>query len=103
MNTTSASNTDKLMADLRLVVTDAEELLRATADHAGEGAAELRTKAESTLACARERLLKMQETILSQGKAVSQHADQYVREHPWGAIGIAAAVGLVIGALASRR
>lgn len=103
MTTTTTANTDKLMADLRLVVTDAEELLRATADHAGDGVTELRAKAEDTLACARERLANVQDSALAQGKAAGRNADQYVRAHPWTAVGVAAAVGLLVGMLASRR
>ena len=36
MNDVTAAQTDKLMADLRLVVSDAEELLRSTAGQAGD-------------------------------------------------------------------
>lgn len=35
---------DKLIADLKQVVADADELLRATADQAGEKVADLRTR-----------------------------------------------------------
>ena len=41
-NTTVAK--DKLVADLKLVVADTEELLRATAGQAGEKVAELRAR-----------------------------------------------------------
>ena len=39
------------------------------------------------------------------GKAgeVSEVTDEYVRENPWAAIGIAAAIGIVIGFVAGRR
>jgi len=39
-----ADSKEKLMEDLRLVVSDAEELLRATANQAGEGAAAARAR-----------------------------------------------------------
>ena len=42
MTTESSVNTDKLVQDLKLVVADAEELLRATASQAGERAAAAR-------------------------------------------------------------
>lgn len=37
------------------------------------------------------------------GKAATRLADQTVHEHPWRAIGLAAAVGLLIGLLARRH
>ena len=40
---------EKLIADFKIVVADAEELLRATANQAGDKAAELRAKIEATL------------------------------------------------------
>ena len=48
MSNTVASK-EKLVADLKLVVADTEELLRATAGQAGEKVAELRTRLEQRL------------------------------------------------------
>lgn len=103
MTALSSTQTEKLMADLRLVVTDAEALLRATAGQAGNGAAELRTKVEATLARARSGLVQVQDTAVAQAKAAGRHADEYVHENPWRSIGIAAGVGLVVGVLIGRR
>jgi ElaB/YqjD/DUF883 family membrane-anchored ribosome-binding protein len=103
MTALSSTQTEKLMADLRLVVTDAEALLRATAGQAGNGAAELRTKVEANLARARDGLAQIQDTAVAQAKVAGRHADEYVHENPWRSIGIAAAVGLVVGVLIGRR
>ena len=40
----SAANKDKLVSDMKLVITDAEEILRATAGAAGEKVGELRER-----------------------------------------------------------
>ena len=48
-------------------------------------------------------LIDLEDSIAPQGKAAARATDDYVHEHPWGAVGIAAAVGLVIGMLISRR
>ena len=45
MNEASTVNKDKLMGDLRVVVSDAQELLRITADQAGEKVAGMRAHA----------------------------------------------------------
>lgn len=103
MNDLTSAQTDKLMADLRLVVADAEELLRSTAGQAGEGAAELRDKVKATLARARDSLADAQETALAKAKAAGRAADDYVHDNPWRSIGIAAGFGLLIGLLIGRR
>jgi ElaB/YqjD/DUF883 family membrane-anchored ribosome-binding protein len=103
MNDLTAAQTDKLLADLRLVVADAEELLRTTAGQAGEGAAELRAKVQASLTRAREGLADAQDAALEKAKAAGRAADDYVHENPWRSIGIAAGVGVVVGLLIGRR
>ena len=83
---------NNFMNDLRAVIADAEELLRATAGTSGPRVQEVRERAEETLRAAREHL-----------KGAGAELDSQVRANPWAAIGIAAAVGLVAGILLSRK
>lgn len=94
---------DQLVADLKAVVTDAEELLRATKDAAGEKVSAARARAEATLGKAREKLSHLEDATLDRAKEAAKTADDYVHEHPWNAVGIAAGVGLVIGILIAKR
>ena len=103
MNSVTAAQTDKLMADLRLVVSDAEELLRSTAGQAGEGAAELRDRVQASLTRARAGLADAQDAAISQARAAGRAADDYVHDNPWRSIGVAAGFGLVVGLLIGRR
>jgi len=96
-------STDKLLEDLRLVVHDAEELVRATAGQAGEKVAAVRAKAEASLKAAREQLEELSESALERARQVADGADSYVRNNPWQSVGIGAAVGLLVGFLAGRR
>lgn len=96
-------STDKLMKDLRLVMMDAEELLKATAGQAGEKVASARARAEDSIRAAREALAEAGEAAVERGREAAESADVYVHEHPWTAIGIAAGVGLVIGLMLSRK
>ena len=82
---------DKLMQELREVVAAAEELL-AAAQPSAERMKEMRERADEALRGARERL----------DSAGGELEDQ-VRKHPYAALGIAAAVGLVLGVLVSRK
>jgi ElaB/YqjD/DUF883 family membrane-anchored ribosome-binding protein len=103
MNDLTTAQTDKLMADLRLVVADAEELLRTTAGQAGEGAAELRAKVQASLARARDSLAQAQDAAIAKARAAGRAADDYVHENPWRSIGVAAGFGLLVGLLIGRR
>lgn len=103
MNEITTTPSEKLMADLRTVVSDAEALLHATAGQAGEAAAEMRTKVKASLARARANLAQLEQDAVARAKAAGKAADEYVHENPWKSVGIAAGVGLVIGLLIGRR
>jgi len=94
---------EKLATDLRVVIADAEELLRATAGQMGEKAVVARERIQESLRAAKDKLARAEEVVIDKTKAAARATDDYVHDHPWGAVGIAAAVGLVIGMLISRR
>jgi ElaB/YqjD/DUF883 family membrane-anchored ribosome-binding protein len=98
---------DKLLADFRVVVADAEELLKATAAEAGEKVsvkvAELRTRLEDHLAVAKVKLADAQAIASERTKAMADATDGYVRDNPWRAVGVSAGIGLIIGLLIGRR
>jgi ElaB/YqjD/DUF883 family membrane-anchored ribosome-binding protein len=94
---------EKLAADLRLVISDAEALLRATAGKAGETATAARAKMQESLESAKLKLGPLGEEAAEQARVAAHAADDYVRENPWQAVGIAALVGIALGLLAGRR
>lgn len=94
---------EKLMQDLKTVVMDAEELLKATAGQTGDRIAAVRAKAEESLRVAKVRIADAQASLVAKTKVAAKATDEYVHENPWKAVGIAAVVGLVLGALISRR
>ena len=94
---------EKLSADLRIVISDAEELLRATAGQMGEKAVVARERIQESMRVAKDKLARAEEVMVDKTKAAARATDDYVHDHPWGAVGIAAAVGLVMGMLISRR
>jgi ElaB/YqjD/DUF883 family membrane-anchored ribosome-binding protein len=102
-HTNIADSKDKLMDDLRLVVSDAEELLRATANQAGEGAASARARIQESLQVVKERLTEAEDTAIERTRQAAKDADQYVHDNPWQAIGISACVGAIVGMLIARR
>jgi ElaB/YqjD/DUF883 family membrane-anchored ribosome-binding protein len=103
MNDITATQKDKLMSDLRLVITDAEELLRMTAGEASEGAADIRSRVQAKMNQAKADLINLQTVAVAKAKAAGHATDEFVHENPWKSIGVAAGVGLVVGLLIGRR
>lgn len=92
--------TDKLAADLRLVISDAEALLRATV---GDTAAAGRAKLQEGLDAAKLRLGPLAEEAATHARDSMRAADGYVREHPWNAVSIAVLAGVALGLIMSRK
>lgn len=102
-NTNIAASKDKLMEDLRLVVADAEDLLRATANQAGEGAADARARIQNSLQVVKGRLVDAETAVIERTQQAVKDTDQYVHDNPWQAVGISAVVGALVGILIARR
>ncbi|MCL2523034.1 MAG: DUF883 family protein [Betaproteobacteria bacterium] len=99
----SATNKDKLVSDLKVVIADTEELLRATTHVAGEKVSEVRERLSVRLRDAKERLVDLEHALIDKTKAAARATDDFVHEEPWKAVGVAAALGLALGVLIGRR
>lgn len=93
----------QLIDDLTAVIRDAESLLRATAAQTGDKVEEIRARAQESVRTAKARLATIEDQALQQARVLAGDADEYVRDNPWQAVGIAAGIGLVLGLLMSRR
>lgn len=91
------------MSDIKSAISDAEEMLSATADQAGDKVARLRERIKARLADAKVRLRDAEELLVAKTKAAARATDEYVHESPWTAVGIAAGVGLLVGLIIGRR
>lgn len=89
----------RLTGDVKLVMRDAEDLLKATAGVAGDKIDEIRGRLEGALESAKATCERLQEQTNHAAKA----ADRVIREHPLESLGIAFGLGLFIGALVARR
>ena len=104
MNTQSSDvTTDKLVEDLKVVMRDAEALIKATSAQTGEKIQEVRARAEESLRQARTRLTAVEDEAMQRAREVADATEEYVKENPWQSVGIAAGVGLLVGLLLSRR
>lgn len=95
--------TQKLIADYKVLVADAEELIRATASPATEKVAEARTRMQQALLDLKPRIANVETVLRDKAQVTVSAADEYVHQNPWSALGIAAGVGVIIGLLVGRR
>ncbi|MDO8274986.1 MAG: DUF883 family protein [Serpentinimonas sp.] len=103
MTDTIQISKDKLVADLKVVITDAEELLSATAHQTGDAIVALRERMQENLRNARHKLVGLEDDVRIKAREACHATNHYVHEHPWTAIGVATGVGLLVGMLISRR
>ena len=97
------ANKQKLVSDMKVVVSDAEEILRATASVAGDKMGDLRERITERLRDAKERLADAEAAVVNKTKAAARATDDYVNENPWQAVGIDAGIGLLVGIIIGRR
>ena len=90
---------EKVKEDLRVLVRDAEGLLKATAGDLSEKAKEARSRLMETLEKAKTTCHRLQEKTAAAAKAT----DKIIREHPYESIGVAFGLGLLIGVVVARR
>lgn len=104
MTANSIDNTrNKLSGDFRAVVADIEELLKATAGQTGEQLSVARSRATQSLFKLKDELESAERATIAQVKHAASEVDHYTHEHPWQAVGIAAAVGVLLGVVIARR
>jgi ElaB/YqjD/DUF883 family membrane-anchored ribosome-binding protein len=89
--------------EIKNLIADVEDLLARLADLNDADIAGLRNKVMSTVGIAKETLAGGADTVKRGAQRAFSSADDYVRESPWVAIGLAAVVGAVAGILVARR
>ena len=94
---------DRLVDDMSTVLSEAEEMLKRAATETGDKARDLRSQVETNLLRAKLKLQEYEGEAIDHAKAAARFTDDYVHDNPWRSIGIAAAVGLLIGLLMNRR
>ena len=101
IDTTTAK--DQLAADFRTVMNDIETLMASGATYTEGESAALRARIQERLEAARRRAVELQHEAAAQARRAAHATDSFVHEHPWQAVGVAAAVGVVFGMLIARR
>jgi ElaB/YqjD/DUF883 family membrane-anchored ribosome-binding protein len=99
MKHNTTHSTDKVREHAEEILDDAQALLSATADVAGEKVADARDRLNSAIARGKETWGKVRESTVAGAKAT----DQAIRENPYKSIVIAMGVGAILGYLLARR
>lgn len=99
----TVASQEKLVADMKAVIADAEDVLKATADQTGEKIASLRARIQERVHAARARLADAEAVLREKTLAMAKATDAYVHENPWKSIGVAAGVGFLVGFILGRR
>jgi ElaB/YqjD/DUF883 family membrane-anchored ribosome-binding protein len=91
--------TQAIRNDMGQLAEDAQALMAATADVAGEKVVAARKRLAAALESAKEIAANVREKAI----AGAQVADQTVRENPYQAIAVGVGVGVIVGYLLARR
>jgi ElaB/YqjD/DUF883 family membrane-anchored ribosome-binding protein len=94
---------ESLLDDFSTMLTEAEDLLKRAGNETGERAKDLRAQVEAKLLSAKLQLQELEGEAMDRAKAAARVTDDYVHDNPWGAIGVAAAAGFLIGLMINRR
>ncbi|CAG4895904.1 DUF883 family protein [Paraburkholderia gardini] len=92
----------KIVEDLRVLVTDSEEMLRLATAVSGEGVDALRERLRTHVDSLQLALGDAQSVAKQRYRVAADNADRYVRDNPWEAVGIGAGIGFLLGVLAVR-
>jgi ElaB/YqjD/DUF883 family membrane-anchored ribosome-binding protein len=97
------STKDDMVSEFRNLIAEGESLLRATSSLSGDALNKAREQFRDKLAVAKTRAADYSAMARARGREAAVMADDYVHDNPWAAIGVAAGVGFILGALMSRR
>jgi ElaB/YqjD/DUF883 family membrane-anchored ribosome-binding protein len=105
MDTTNprVNGPERLANNLRHIVDEADQFLNTAAQGGDQKFDAVRDKFVDQVRQMREQLDELEDRTIHKMRHAARATDQTVHSHPYGAMGIAAAAGLLIGFLAARR
>jgi ElaB/YqjD/DUF883 family membrane-anchored ribosome-binding protein len=98
---------ERVVNDMKRLLSDTEDLLRAVGIDSKDKVAALRPRVEAAISQARTHLSEMERAVEQGARRAARQADAYVHENPWrtagAAAGLGAALGAIVGVLLARR
>jgi ElaB/YqjD/DUF883 family membrane-anchored ribosome-binding protein len=102
-STTTAAADDRVAQHLRTLADEADALLKATARAGDEKYEAARERLHTEVAHLRSRLTELESAAALHLKNAAHRSNEAVHAHPYAAMGVAAAAGVLLGALLARR
>lgn len=100
----SEVTTKKLYTDFKILIEDAAELVKATADQAGEQVTDLRQVLARRVEEGKAALAQRKTDLLEQARQAKSRALTLLREEHWDRVAICAGIGVLVGlALRCRK
>jgi len=94
---------DQLATDFQRVMEDIDALLSAGGTKVEGEVKAIRERLRDRLDDARMKVSDLQHEGIERARRAARDTDEYVHEHPWHAVGVGAAIGLLVGVLLGRR
>lgn len=98
-----AESLDRLENNLKDVIADTEEVIKTGGRDAAEEMVAAKARLGEGVARARSEMRHMRQVALDRGRATATATGELAHEHPWTGMGIAVALGALIGWLLTRR
>jgi len=92
----------KLAEDVKVLINDVEELLRATASETGERIVDLRRRLEQKLGECKTELAEQERAWLQKAGQIRASAASWLRDTAWIKVAIVVGAGMVLGLLLRR-
>ncbi len=89
--------------EIKNLIADVEDLMARIADLKDADVVQMRVKVQRAVDATKQSLAGSADALRQRAQKAASTADDYIRESPWAAVGIAALVGAVVGILATRR
>jgi ElaB/YqjD/DUF883 family membrane-anchored ribosome-binding protein len=84
-------------------IADIEDLITSMTSLTGEDLARAKARLSERVSAAKESIAEVSDEVVHRARKTARDTNHYVHEHPWQAVGIGAALGLLIGVLVARR
>jgi ElaB/YqjD/DUF883 family membrane-anchored ribosome-binding protein len=96
-NHSNSQSSNKLVEDVKMLIQDVQDLLKATTSGLSDRATDARSRVQDSLKVAQDKLLDVHQNVKAKGQVAITATDTYVRDNPWNAVGIAAGIGFILG------
>jgi ElaB/YqjD/DUF883 family membrane-anchored ribosome-binding protein len=93
----------RMVGDIKTVIADGEDLLKAAASASSAGVALAREKIDEKLCNAKSMLVDASRPAVDKARRTAVTANNYVHGNPWAVIGFAVAASVLFGFWAAKR